>query len=173
MYDNCGMIVRGIEIDIVATLNKFLDKNETTYDYFDLNKYLKKIELSNKYSNYDGESNPVSHGFVVIFQFDCKKEPMALLTTGIYNNQYFGVKEFTNLELNNIVQFNDIQHLNNNTLNFLKKNWKNKLILKSGDLKVFNIPYMNCKILHMKPGSFIKNQEEFYEMYNDDFYIKI
>lgn len=127
--------VRGIEIDVTKTMNRFLNKNEKTYSKKQFEDYLKKLNLIDKYEN-TGENEPINDGFVVTFDFeeDDDQDAFAILATGMWTLHYTS-GSFSKEELKRQQNFLDEKYLDKNIENKLVDLWKDKLVLK-GEMKI-------------------------------------
>lgn len=123
--------VRGIEIDVTQTLNKFLNQNKKIYTMYEFENYLNKIGLNNFYADNTGQTTPIDDGFVVSFDFDeYDKTAYGILATGLREYQNWVIQTWSNQDIQKQAEFNDIGKLNKNKEVHLRNLWKNKLILK-------------------------------------------
>lgn len=122
---------RGIEIDITQTLNKFLKQNKEIYTRKEFEDYLSSINLDRITRNNSGQCEPISEGFVVSFDFDegDDQEAFGILTTGLWQYQYWAQERWSKEDLEQQTKFNNPEYLNKSVENHLNNLWKDKLVL--------------------------------------------
>jgi len=138
--------IRGIEIDVVATLNKFLGQNKKSYTLEEFEKYLKKNDLDDEFQNNTGQNNPINNGFIVSLDFEEEQDQEAFgyLATGLWEYQNWVLQQWSEESLKKQRNFLDIKHLSKDIENNLRELWKDKLILKPN----FGIITMGCEWSH-------------------------
>ena len=72
MTGGFNVTVRGIEIDVTKTLNKFYNKNEKDYSMEEFNEFLRKNKLEHNTSEKRSISmgKPYNDGYVISFDFE-------------------------------------------------------------------------------------------------------
>lgn len=126
--------VRGIYIDVIATLNKFSINKKTTYYRKDFENYLKSIGLNDQYRDNTGQETPISNGFVVSFDLDEKISDkdevlVALLATGLWEYQHWVSQSWDEKDLVIRNNFNNKKFLSKKIENNLRNEWQDKLVL--------------------------------------------
>lgn len=132
--------IRGIQINVIATLNKFLNQNKKQYTFAEFIKYLKDIGLNDKYQENTGQKDPINDGFVVVFDLEESNEQDAVgyLVTGLWEYQNWVPQTWSEEDLKEQINFNNSEYLSESVENNLKELWKNKLILE-GKLSVMMV----------------------------------
>lgn len=136
--------VRGIQIDVTKTLNKFLNQNKKAYTREQFEDYLTKINLDDTFGNgkkyYHGQSEPINEAFVVSFDFDegDDQEAFGILATGLWEYQYWVIQQWCKENLEEQTTFTNPKYLDKTIKNNLKKLWNDKLILK-GKFAIYSI----------------------------------
>jgi hypothetical protein len=139
--------IRGIEIDVVKTLNHFLKQNKKQYSIKEFEDYLTKINLTNDFKHDTGQKKPLNDGFVVSFEFDemnDNQEAYSILATGLWEYQNWVTQEWSQKDLEEQKEFNNPKHLSRKIELRLKDLWKDKLILKGK----FVIRSIGCEWSH-------------------------
>lgn len=124
--------IRGIEIDITRTLNKFLNQNKKLYTRKEFEDYLKQIGLDKNYRTNSGQQEPILEGFVVSFEIDDNnenEEAYGILATGEWNYQYWVSRNWSKRDSEQQYEFNNPKYLDENIETNLRNIWKDKLIL--------------------------------------------
>jgi len=138
--------IRGIEIDVVATLNKFLEQNKKSYTLKEFEEYLKKFGLDDNFRYDTGQNDPINNGFVATIDYEESPEQDAVgyLATGLSEYQYWVFQEWDEKSLKIQQNFLDIKHLSDEIENNLRELWKDKLILK----KKIKVVTIGCEWSH-------------------------
>ena len=121
--------VRGVEIDVTKTLNKFLNKNRTEYTRKEFEDYLTSIGLKHNYE-IRSDREPINEGFIVTFDHekDGDEYGFGILATGLTEHQNWVLQTWSPQDLKEIQQFYDPKYLNIEIENQLKNRWGNRLI---------------------------------------------
>ena len=135
--------IRGIEINVTQTLNRFTNQNKKTYTRDEFENYLKLIRLNEAFGD-DGKYKPINTGFVVSFEFEqpcCgeeQQEAFAILATGLWEYQYWFQQKWSKELLEKRREFYDVKFLDIDIERKLRSLWKNILVL-DGDFTVHSI----------------------------------
>lgn len=123
--------VRGIQIDITQTLNKFLNQNKEVYSKKEFEDYLKSIGLDSEFQENTGQKHPINEGFVVSFDFDegDGQDASGILATGLWQYQNWVLQQWSKEDLLTQGEFNNPKYLDIKIENQLRNLWKDKLIL--------------------------------------------
>lgn len=143
--------VRGIEIDVTKTLNKFSKQNKSNYTKRDFEDYLKKIglldalnlgkdedenisqiETDKKFYTGLNKQTPVENGFIVVFDFDegDDQEAIAYVSNGIWEYQNWVLQKLDKKSLDEFSKFYDPGWLNKKYSDKLITNWQDKIVIK-------------------------------------------
>ncbi|AKI79792.1 hypothetical protein QJ850_gp907 [Acanthamoeba polyphaga mimivirus] len=136
--------IRGISIDIPATLNKFTGQSKSNYTRKEFENYLKKIGLTHNFGNLDpGFENPINDGFVVSVEYDGFDIDLAVgyLSTGSWHYQSWAASEWSKRDLEQQRNFLDPKNLSESIEKNLREKWSDRLVLKGG----FSIRTEECE----------------------------
>ncbi|QTF48959.1 hypothetical protein qu_64 [Acanthamoeba polyphaga mimivirus] len=125
--------IRGISIDIPATLNKFSGQSKSEYTRKEFENYLKKIGLTHNFGNLDpGFESPINDGFVVSVEYDGFDVdlPAGYLSTGNWQYQSWAAPEWSKKDLEQQRNFLDPKNLDESIEKNLREKWSNRLVLE-------------------------------------------
>ena len=135
--------IRGIEINVTETMNRFTNQNRKTYTREEFENYLKFIGLSESFAD-SGEYKPINTGFVVSFEFEqpcCGEEEetaFGMLATGLWEYQYWGQQKWSKDLLEKRREFYNVKFLDIDIEKKLRSLWKDILVV-NGDFTVYSI----------------------------------
>ncbi|BCS83659.1 hypothetical protein QLL95_gp0464 [Cotonvirus japonicus] len=151
--------IRGIEIDIVRTLNKFLNQNKTSYTRTEFENYLNKIGLIDSFGNSVKVKKPYNDGFVVSLEYDGfdVNKAVGYLATDLWEYQDWVSQDWSVEELQEQIEFKNPKYLDSDIEKNLRNRWRDKLILTGK----FTVHTVDCEWSHsFFPKNEFKNQNQ-------------
>lgn len=122
--------MRGIRIDIPATLNKYYNKNEKEYNREEFEKFLKDIKLAQNNNGFRA-TIPTNKSCVASIEYDDGEEDSSegYLINGAWDYQYWARPKWTPQQLKDQREFSKEEYYNEEVENKLRKKWENLLVL--------------------------------------------
>jgi hypothetical protein len=131
--------LRGIEINIIKTLNKHYKKHKKNYTRTDFENYLSEIGLDDNLTLTFGQTSPMNKGYVISFFNEDDDQPYAFLVIGSWEYQSWVTQTWNLTSLKQQTKFLDPKYLSQKRERKLRNNWKNELVLED-DFNVVTVP---------------------------------
>jgi hypothetical protein len=167
--------VRGIDINIKATLDKY-GKKDGIYTRKAFEEYLKNMGLDGEYRNNTGGTTPINNGFVISFEYDNgdDDEARGMLATGSWEYQNWVTQNWSKKALSDQIKFLNKKHMSKKIETNLRKKWSDRLVL-SGKFETSSIGcewshnFFNSK-KNVQNGGYVDDTDD--NVSGDDYYTK-